>query len=94
MAILTYMGNSGATLLNLLPRIANIHPASLHNPDIPRHHNQAMGRGGGGDERIHYRQLESRPLRLSLNASPTERRFQINVKNPTGKPLDKIKRDP
>jgi hypothetical protein len=53
-----------------------------------------MRRSGGGDERIHYRQLLARLLRLSLEPSPTERRIQIYFKNPAGEPLNQIERNP
>ncbi len=53
-----------------------------------------MRYSGSRDKRIHYRQFLARLFRLSLEPSPTERCFQIYLKNPAGKPFNQIKRNP
>jgi hypothetical protein len=53
-----------------------------------------MRLGGGRNERIHDRQFLARPFSLSLDLPPAERRIQIDVDDPPGKPLDEVKSDP
>lgn len=49
---------------------------------------------GSRNKRIHYQQLLAGLFRLSLKPSPTERCFQIYLKNPADKPFNQIKRNP